>query len=118
MPGLCLDPIRGEVCRVLDAQRRHVGNLKLINGRWKFKAIGHDGQGQVIPGGGPLTDLHNALFDSPDAAALNARVLSARGAENAAHLPPTPPLPLPLPPPLPLHNSGIAAHPSLDRDMP
>ncbi len=26
------------------AQREHVGNLKLINGFWKFKAIGYDEQ--------------------------------------------------------------------------
>jgi hypothetical protein len=106
MPGLCLDPIRGEVCRVLDAQHRPVGNLKLINGRWKLKAIGHDGQGQVIPGGGPLTDLHNALFDRPDAAALNAHVLSARGTER------------PTPGPEPLSDRRATAHPFLDRDTP
>jgi hypothetical protein len=39
---------------------------------WKFKAVGHDAAGQVEPGGGPLTDGHNAVFAEPDVAALNA----------------------------------------------
>ena len=49
MPGLTLGPVLAGSCRVLDAQGRQVGNLKLISGRWKFKAIGHDEQGQLIP---------------------------------------------------------------------
>ena len=43
-----------------------VGNLKLIGGQWKFKAIGYGKQGEVIPGGGPLTDRHNTTFAAPD----------------------------------------------------
>lgn len=49
----------------------HVGNLKLIGSVWKFKAIGYDDSGQVIPGGGPLTDKHNAVFAVPDEAEIN-----------------------------------------------
>ena len=75
MPGLTLGPVLGGACAVLDAQGRQVGNLKLIGGRWKFKAIGHDAQGQLIPGGGPLTDRHNSLFDRLDAAEISARLL-------------------------------------------
>lgn len=55
-------------CRVLDAAGHHVGNLKWIGGVWKFKAIGQDPSGVVIPGGGPLTDRHNTVFSSLDAA--------------------------------------------------
>ena len=37
-------------CRVLDSAGHHVGNLKWMHGVWKFKAIGHDAAGGVIPG--------------------------------------------------------------------
>ena len=53
----------------------HVGNLKQIGGVWKFKAIGYNAESQVIPGGGPLTDKHNAVFTAPDEAEIN-RVLA------------------------------------------
>jgi hypothetical protein len=52
----------------------HVGNLKRIGGVWKFKAIGYDAAGQLIPGGGPLTDRHNTGFAAPDAAAVSAEL--------------------------------------------
>ena len=75
MPGLTLGPVLGGACAVLDAQGRQVGNLKLIGGRWKFKAIGHDAQGQLIPGGGPLTDRHNLSFEQLDHAEISTRLL-------------------------------------------
>ncbi len=75
MPGLTIGPDRGGVCAVLDAQGRQVGNLKLIGQRWKFKAIGHDDQGHVIPGGGPLTERHNMGFDRLDATEITTRLL-------------------------------------------
>ena len=56
----------------------HVGSLKLIGGVWKFKAIGYDASGQVIPGGGPLTDRHNTFFAALDEAQIN-RVLGSSG---------------------------------------
>ena len=62
-------------CRVLTSAGLHVGNLKLIGGVWKFKAIGYDATGQVIPGGGPLTDQHNMAFAELDEANIN-QVLS------------------------------------------
>ena len=52
----------------------HVGNLKLIGGIWKFKAIGFNSSGQVIPGGGPLTHRHNVTFTALDQAEID-RVL-------------------------------------------
>ena len=42
--------IDDRACRVLDATVRHVGNLKWIRGVGKFKTIGHDASGGVIPG--------------------------------------------------------------------
>jgi hypothetical protein len=54
----------------------HVGNLKLIGSVWKFKAIGYDASGQVIPGGGPITDKHNSAFAALDEAEIN-RVLGS-----------------------------------------
>ncbi len=66
MESLTIGPVQAGVCPVRDMQGRQVGNLKLIGGRWKFKAIGQDAQGQVIPGGGPLTERHNMSFDRLD----------------------------------------------------
>ena len=50
---------------------QHVGNLKRIGGVWKFKAVGYDASGQVLPGGGQLTDRHNVAFATLDAAEIN-----------------------------------------------
>ena len=60
------------LCRVLDAQGLHVGNLKLIGAVWKFKAIGYGASGELMPGGGPLTMRHNTGFDKLDANQINA----------------------------------------------
>lgn len=68
---LQLRPVNAQVCSVLTASGEHVGNLKLIGGVWKFKAIGYDASGHVIPGGGPLTDRHNTVFAMPDEALVN-----------------------------------------------
>lgn len=70
-----LQPESSGICRVLTDAGLHVGNLKLIGSVWKFKAIGFDVSGQVIPGGGPLTDRHNATFTGLDEADIN-RVLA------------------------------------------
>lgn len=72
MSNLTVVRVNASACLVLDARGLHVGNLKLIDGRWKFKAIGYDPQGAVVPGGGPLTDSHNTQFDTPDAAVISA----------------------------------------------
>jgi hypothetical protein len=63
---LHLRPVNAQVCSVHTASGAHVGNLKWIGGVWKFKAIGYDTDGRVIPGGGPLTDQHNTAFDTLD----------------------------------------------------
>jgi hypothetical protein len=65
---------RAGVYRVLHDKLGHVGNLKLAGGRWKFKAIGFDADGCVVPGGGHYTHRHNVSPDLPDARAL-ARLL-------------------------------------------
>ena len=70
-----LEPQSPGICSVLSSAGVHVGNLKLIGGAWKLKAIGYDASGQVIPGGGPLTDRHNTSFAALDSAEIN-RVLS------------------------------------------
>ena len=72
---LKLEQQSSDICRVKSSAGLHVGNLKLISGVWKFKAIGYDASGQVIPGGGPLTDRHNSIFAALDGAEIN-RVLS------------------------------------------
>jgi hypothetical protein len=74
MAELSLERVNDEVWRVRDAGGLHVGNLKLIQSLWKFKAIGYDAQWDVIPGGGPLTDRHNTTFVSLVLADINARL--------------------------------------------
>ena len=53
-----------------------MGNLKLIGGRWKFKAVGYGPDGDVVPGGGPLTERHNTVFDRLDATDVSAGLCS------------------------------------------
>ena len=65
--ALTLTPVNANVHSVHLPDGSHVGNLKRIGALWKFKAIGYDGAGQVIPGGGPLTERHNTPFSAPDA---------------------------------------------------
>lgn len=71
-PALSLTPFNANVYTVLTAQGEHVGNLKRVGTVWKFKAIGYDATGDVIPGGGRLTHHHNTVLPEPDAALLNA----------------------------------------------
>jgi len=71
MSAWTVDPVNASVARLLDSRGLHVGNLKLINGLWKFKAIGYDVDGSVIPGGGPLTDQHNTVLARLDASSLS-----------------------------------------------
>ena len=72
MNPLQLHPVNAQVCRVTSSHGVHVGNLKLIGGVWKFKAIGMDAEGHVVPGGGPLTERHNMVFAVLDEALVNA----------------------------------------------
>jgi len=76
MADLQLEAVNDGVWRVMHMRHGHVGNLKLIGGVWKFKAIGYGPGGEVIPGGGPLTDVHNTPFAAPDEALLNAAFAS------------------------------------------
>ncbi len=76
-PPWTLHPLDADACRVLDVDGRHVGTLKWIRGQWKFKAIGYEADGSVVPGGGPLTDRHNTVFDSLDEAAIAAGLAPA-----------------------------------------
>jgi hypothetical protein len=73
---LRLHPVSPGICQLLTETGLHVGNLKLIGRVWKFKAIGYDASGQLIPGGGPLTDRHNASFAALDEVQIN-RVLGS-----------------------------------------
>lgn len=62
-----LTPVNANVHSVHLPDASHVDNLKRIGSFWKFKAIGYDGAGHVVPGSGPLTDRHNTPFSEPDA---------------------------------------------------
>ena len=74
MNKLTLSRSNDHVYLVLSDQGEHVGNLKFINGIWKFKAIGYEQNGDVIPGGGSLTELHNTAFDTLDEALISAKL--------------------------------------------
>lgn len=74
MPALQLRPVNADVVAVHSHDGAHVGNLKRIGAVWKFKAVGYEADGSVVPGGGPLTDRHNTVFTAPDLAAVNAQL--------------------------------------------
>ena len=74
--ALQLRPVNAQVYSVHTPDGGHVGNLKLIGGAWKFKAIGYDADGSVVPGGGPLTDKHNRAFAIPSAALVSAGLVA------------------------------------------
>lgn len=71
-PAFQLRPVNPQVYSVHTQAGEHVGNLKLIGGDWKFKAIGYEANGSIVPGGGPLTGRHNLRFASADAALVSA----------------------------------------------
>lgn len=75
--ALTLSQVNDGVYRVLAGTGLHVGNLKLIGGQWKFKAVGYDAHGNVIPGGGPWTGQHNTVVATPDGALLAAALARA-----------------------------------------
>jgi hypothetical protein len=77
MPVLRLSPLNDGVWRVMHSQHGHVGNLKRIGSVWKFKAVGYGPAGEVVPGGGPLTDRHNTAFAAPDEALINDTLLQS-----------------------------------------
>ena len=72
---LSLAPLNANVYTVHTPSGAHVGNLKRIGAVWKLKAIGYDAQGDVLPGGGPLTDRHNLVFDGLDEALISRQLL-------------------------------------------
>jgi hypothetical protein len=73
--GLTLSRVNEQVFAVQDAQGRLVGNLKLIGTVWKFKAVGVEPDGGLVPGGGPFTHRHNITFVAPDAALVSLALL-------------------------------------------
>lgn len=75
LANLMLKPQNDLVVGVHRQNGEHVGNLKRIGAVWKFKAVGYDAAGQVVPGGGPLTERHNMVFAAPDEALVSAALL-------------------------------------------
>lgn len=73
-PALTLTQVNAGVYRVHLPNGAHVGNLNPVGAVWKFKAVGYDSRGAVEPGGGPLTDQHNMVFEQVDAAEVSARL--------------------------------------------
>ena len=75
MQALTLDKVNDGVYRVIIGDKGHVGNLKLIGGQWKFKAVGYGVAGELVPGGGPLTGRHNTVFSAPDEKMIAAKLV-------------------------------------------
>lgn len=75
---LKLRPINDGAQFVITAQGVVIGQIKRINGTWKFKALWLDEDGDWVPGGGPLTDRHNATLDSTKAQDWQARLLAEK----------------------------------------
>ena len=74
MAALTLTFVNANVHSVHLPDGSHVGNLKRIGSAWKFKAIGYDAAGDVLPGGGPFTEQHNTECAAADAAELSAKL--------------------------------------------
>ena len=74
---LTLVAVNEVVVRVMRADGLLVGNLKRVGALWKFKAVGFDADGSIVPGGGPLTDRHNTIFPELDQDAVNAELAPA-----------------------------------------
>ncbi len=74
MTALKLILVNANVHSVHRLDGSHVGNLKRIGSIWKFKAVGYDTAGNVLPGGGPLTAQHNTVCAALDAAELSAKL--------------------------------------------
>ena len=72
MRPLSLRAVNANVFSVHLPDGTHVGNLKRIGSIWKFKAVGYEPNGAVLPGGGPLTERHNTVFAQPDVVEINA----------------------------------------------
>lgn len=72
-------PVNDGVVRVHSSCGLHVGNLKRVGALWKFKAVGFDVDGAIVPGGGPLTDRHNTVFTQLDQYEVNAALAPTRG---------------------------------------
>ncbi|WP_300708994.1 hypothetical protein [Limnohabitans sp.] len=67
-----IEKINDGVYALHDPTGLHVGHFKWIQGQWKFKAVGYGPSGQLIPGGGPLTDRHNTSLAQLDEALIRA----------------------------------------------
>ena len=76
MAAFTLSLVNTNVYSVHNADGAHVGNLKRIGTAWKFKAVGYGPDGEVVPGGGPLTERHNTVFDRLDATDVSAGLCS------------------------------------------
>ena len=61
---LQLSPVSAGAQQVRSARGQVLGQIKWIDGRWKFKALWLDEEGDWVPGGGPLTAHHNKTLDS------------------------------------------------------
>jgi len=73
--ALMLKCVNAHVHSVHQSDGTHVGNLKRVGDIWKFKAVGYETDGAVVPGGGPFTERHNTALNEPDAALLTAKLL-------------------------------------------
>ena len=74
MGALTFQAVNEGVVAVHLASGEPVGHLKRIGGAWKFKAMGYE-NGELVPGGGPLTSKHNSVFDALDSEKIQQTLL-------------------------------------------
>lgn len=73
-----LRPLNEGVQVVYDLEGQPIGTIKRIGGRWKFKALGVDPAGDLVPGGGPLSERHNTVVEDPSEAGVSAALGTTR----------------------------------------
>ena len=74
--GLELFFLRNDLHAVFDAERRHIGVVKNLRGRWTFQAVGYGDDGKPKAGAGPYRRFHGTRIESP-LPELVTRVLSS-----------------------------------------
>lgn len=70
--ALRLIRLRQDLCAVADPAGHHLGSLKAVRQKWQFRAVGYDGAGGLVEGGGPLAPWHGRPVAAPEPAALMA----------------------------------------------
>lgn len=75
--GIELLELRRDLYAVFDGDRRHVGQVKNLRGRWTFQSVGYSGRGEPLHAAGPFAGRHGRRLDAPDARLVTQLLASA-----------------------------------------